>query len=275
MPPSSRQGWINASDLILPRQTLSKEEADDFLSYVFRYVARRPARLRLRETAAVARYLKAIVVGMPGSWERDELNRLSEVIWLTMLDVGEIKIASKTQVIRFLERHADTYLASLAARHFIDLIEKRARPLRHREYFQPPKLASRGRSVRGDGPRQLQDDLTERIYVAYHALRRARVGSARGRVARVLNDFGLRTKARGAVDRKWGSQEVIARVQQCDDRIVRQHQLNQLDTTERRNERERLKAMLVDGWIYAFVLSAEPSRGNQTKTRKMTGGGVN
>jgi hypothetical protein len=40
---------------------------------------------------------------------RRDLERLAEMIWLMMLDVGEIEFADKPAVIRFLQEHESTY----------------------------------------------------------------------------------------------------------------------------------------------------------------------
>ena len=97
------------------------------------------------------------------------------------------------QKIQFLKEHARTYFASFDIDRLVEFIRKRQEPTRHAEFFRPPKLLGKGRSVSGQGPARLKDDLTERIYVAYHALRRIRIRNARGRIAAVLNRLGLET----------------------------------------------------------------------------------
>jgi hypothetical protein len=249
--PSNQEGWTHSDQLILPRQSLSKEEAEPFLSYVFSQMARKPKRLRLRETARVARYIKAIAAEMPGSWERATLDNLAKVTWLTLLEVGQIPIGTKSEAIGFLREHAHTYLASFEVDKLIEQIDKSVEPSRYRELFQPPKLMGKSRSVQGGGPR-LQDDLTERIYVGYHALRRAEVRNARCRIAAVLNELGLKTRAQSGTAEIWASQEVFERVQQFEDRIVRKHRLARLAPDDRIKEIARLRNMLVDSWIHEF-----------------------
>src|ERR1700739_4422552 len=102
MPPSKdagEDGWIRGDQLILPPQSLSPEEIGAFLKFLFTEIARKPKRLKLRETAGVARYLKAIAFETPASAERDTAERLAEMIWLTMLDTGQIEITRKDEVI--------------------------------------------------------------------------------------------------------------------------------------------------------------------------------
>ena len=127
-------------------------------------------------------------------------------------------------------------------------LEKLNEPAQYAESFRPPKLMGAMRSASGKGPARLQDDLTERIYVGYHALRRARIRNARGRIATVLNQLGFAAGAPSATEGKWGSYEVIERVRQFGDRIVRQHRLSRQDRTKQKQIRD----MLVDSWIHSF-----------------------
>jgi hypothetical protein len=108
MPPSKSandDAWIRSDQMVLPRQSLSPEEIGAFLEFLFREIARKPKRLKLKETAGVTRYLKALAFETPPSGERDAVERLAEVMWLTMLDTGQIEIARKDEVIHFLRRH--------------------------------------------------------------------------------------------------------------------------------------------------------------------------
>ena len=266
MPPSDQAGWIHSDQLILPRQSLSREQAEPFLSYVFGQLARKPRRLKLKETAPVARYLKAIAAETPGSPQRIMLDRLAGVIWSALFEFGRIEIATKPEAIRFLREHAHTYLSSFDIEGIVKQVDKRDEPSRHREFFLPPNLMGEGRSVQSGGPARLRDDLTERIYVAYYALRRASIRNARGRIAAVLNQRGLRTHARSGTGQSWGSPEVIERVQQFEDWIVRRYRVARLDGKERTREIERLRNMLVDGWIYGFSFASGDLRPRRSGT---------
>ena len=251
MPPSqdaSREDWILSDQLILPRQTLSQEEIGPFLQYVFREIARKPKQLKLKQTASVARYLKAVAAEAQGHAQRDTVDRVAEVLWLTMLDSGQIKIAPKEEAVQFLKTHALTYLASFDVNSLVEYLQNQPEPSRHTDFFRPPKLRGANRTAWGQGPAGLQDDLTERIYVAYHALRRAGIRNARGRIASVLNELGYEPSVRSVTECKWGPSEVNERVRQFGDRIVRQHRLSKRDMTQK----ERLRNMRVDAWIHGF-----------------------
>jgi hypothetical protein len=252
MPPSNndanQEGWIHSDQLIPPQQTLSQEEIGRFLQFLFKEIARKPKRLKLKQTAGVARYLKAVAAEAPASAPRDNVKHLAEVLWLTMLDSGQIEIAPKEEVIQFLKTHALTYLSSFDVNRILEYLKKLPEPSKHAEFFRPPQLKGARRSAWGLGPARLQDDLTERIYVAYHALRRTQIRNARGRIATVLNELGYATGARSQTECKWGPSEVIERVQQFEKRIVRQHRLSKRDRTQK----ERPRNLFVDSWIHGF-----------------------
>jgi hypothetical protein len=252
MPPSDQVGWLRSEQLVLPRQTLSKEHAEPFLLFMFAQVARKPMTLKLRETASVARYLKATAGELPGGPERAMVDHLADVVWLTLLQVGQINVSTRTETVRFIRQHAHTYLSTFDIERVVKLIDGRAELSWGRESFRPPTLIGKARSVRSAGPARLQDDLTERIYVAYHALRRSGSPRVRGRISAILNQLGLKTHARPGTTSAWTSQEVIERVRQFADRMAYQHRLAKLDKHRRINELERLRDMLVDSWIHGY-----------------------
>lgn len=171
------------------------------------------------------------------------------MIWDTLLDTGRIAIAEKAAVLQFLQEHKQTYLAYFDVDRMVDFIQQCEEPSRHKELFQAPKLLGKGRSVSGLGPGRLQDDLSERIYVAYYALRRFGIRNARGRITFVLNALGLHTNPRSKAVGTWGSAEVNERVQQFEARMARQQRLPKKTAPE---EIQRLRNMRVDSWIHGF-----------------------
>ena len=60
----------------------------------------------------------------------------------------------------------------------------------------------------------MADDLSERIYAAYHGLRRAGIRGARTRIAAALSAAGWRIAIRSETDSRWGPYEVYERVKQ-------------------------------------------------------------
>jgi hypothetical protein len=212
----------------------------------------------------VARYLRALALEMSARQERALVQRLSEMVWLTLFDRGEIRMAAKQQAIHFLKEHAKTYLNSFDINRIVQLVTELGEPSRHAETLRPPRLMGRQRSVHGQGKAQLQDDLSERIYVAYYALRRAGTKNARTRIAAALNRFHLKTRARPGTERTWGSAEVMERVRQFEDRLMRQHRL--LGRPHPAQQIERLRNMLVDSWIHGFHFALEVESASRSRS---------
>lgn len=217
MPPFSPDpaaGWIPSEVLKLPVQELNPAERDVFLEYIFSMIAKRPRALRLREGAGVARYIKALADEMEPGPRQSLLGRLADVIWRALFEFAPLPVSERQRVVDFLQRHADTYLDAFDIEAVVQWVEGSGEPPPEAFSARPPHLMSRRSSAGGAGNPQLKDDLSERIYAAYHALRAARVHNARGRIARVLNQKGLMTHARGRASSKWGSYEVYERVKQ-------------------------------------------------------------
>lgn len=244
------EGWFRSEDLVLPRQTLAPDEVEPFLDYLFSSVARKPKPLKLKETAGVVRYLKALALQDRHPAERRAIERIAEILWGTVMQSGRIAMAGKSEVIKFLQEHRHTYFAHTELHRMLDLIGQEREPANAGDLFRPPRLLGKRRSVSGAGPARLQDDLTERIYAGYHALRRAKVRNARGRIAEVLNRLGFQTRPRSAAASTWGPAEVNDRVQQFEARLVHQHRLS--NKGNRSKEITRLRNMQVDSWIHGF-----------------------
>ena len=60
----------------------------------------------------------------------------------------------------------------------------------------------------------MADDRSERIYAAYHGLRRAGIRGARTRIAAALNAAGWKIASRTLTDNRWEPYEVYERVKQ-------------------------------------------------------------
>lgn len=136
----------------------------------------------------------------------------------------------------------------------IELVRKLEEPDPDAEYFSQPKLASRTRAVVGPGTPRLADDLSERIYASYHALRRARCHGARSVVAQALNRRGIKTGSREA-DKEWGAEEVWDRVKRYENRLKDKFKF----TGERL---ESARGAIVDRWIFfARIQLGAPKRG--------------
>jgi hypothetical protein len=219
-PPSS-EGWIHSDQLSkLPPQRLEAGEADAFLEYLFSALARRPARLSVREGIRVARYLRALDGEMDAGPRRQVLKQLEGAIGRLVLEYAPAERGDQRETITFLERHADTYLAPFDVAAALRCIRESAPPVKEVGVTRPPHLVSSHIAAHGDGTPQLRDDLSERIYAAYKALRRAGVGGARQRVADALNRKGLKISARGTRSTVWGPYEVYERVKQYENGLA-------------------------------------------------------
>jgi hypothetical protein len=200
--------------LKLPAQELEPSEADAFLEYVFSMIATRPKALSLRQGAGVASYLKTLAWKVEPGPRRYLLDRLADVIWGTLFQCAPLPSSERQEVINFLRQHADTYLSAFDIETTVKWVQESPGPSQQALSAHPPPLMSRRSSAVGAGNPQLKEDLSERIYAAYHALRAVPVHNARGRIAKVLNQKGLTTHARGGGFKKWGSYEVYERAKQ-------------------------------------------------------------
>jgi hypothetical protein len=246
---SRRQAEISSEVLKPGPQRLSPTQADGFLQYLFSGVARRTRPLRLREGAGVARYLKALAWKTPPGPVRHQLEWLADVIWGTLLQFASFQPQEKPSVIRFLEAHADTYLAGCDFAIALDHVLATAPPALQRSLFPPPHLMSAKESAQGKGNPRLREDLSTRIYVAYRALKSSGVRNAPGRIAEVLNRHGLKTRGWGKIGEVWGSGEVRDRVKQYEQKLKRRSEA----ASKKRTVAER-RGLLVDAWILSFRL---------------------
>ena len=224
------------------RQNLPPEGVGVFLDAIFANVAVKPKPVTLGEGARVVRYLKATAWSSRGP-ERQALERLAESVAQTVFKFAPIGMASKDQALRFLERHAETYLSHPQLDATLDFVRRSPGPQAGVDFFPQPKLASSRNAVFGSGTPRIGDDLSERIYAAYHALRRARVHGARTLVAEALNRHGIRSSFLDDRRKAWGPDEVWERVKQYGIRLKRNHRL------ARPNGASHQSDFVVDKWI--------------------------
>ena len=254
MPPSGRRDtgdWFPSDEIDrLPRQHLAREEFDSFLEVMFRNVAVRPKPVTLREGASVVRYLRATAWSSPGGLPREAVERLADAVTKMVLKAAPIRMAAKEQAIRFLTRHAETLLFHPQLRATLKFLRESPELDKDVDFFPKLKLASRERAVFGPGTLRLDDDLSERIYAAYHALRREKFHGASGLVAQALNRRGiLAAKHSSKTIREWGAAEVSARTKHYEKLLKRDHHVTGKALAS-------LRDALVDQWIN-FVKSQD------------------
>ena len=244
MPPDdpSTAEW-SLSDQIpkLPRQSLAREEVEAFLQLMFTDVAVKPNPMTIAEGARVVRYLLAAAQTVAGP-ERATIVRLADSVGRTLFHAAPIKMAPKDDAVLFLERYAATYPLHPELQPVIELVGRLEEPPAGKDYFPQPALASKIRAVFGPGTPRLPNDLSERIYASYHALKRTGRHAARGLVAKALNQSGIQTGSLGS-NREWGSAEVWERVKQYETRLKRDHRVTG-------DALRSLRDGIVDQWIH-------------------------
>jgi hypothetical protein len=249
MPPfegESDEGWIAGDRLArIPPQQLQPSEVEPYLDYLFGNVARRPKPIRLREGAAAARFLQELARQAPAGEVRQLLSILAGVIWRTVLQNAPFSMGPKEAVVELLRKHASTYLVAFDVEAAVKYVQE-AQPPIPRIRSEAPRLLSRRLAVQADSAGQRLDDVSERIYAGYHALRRARVHKARRRIAEVLNRYRILRQPRGATEATWGSDEVMERVKQYEDGWKGNHPGS--DSKALRQWR----SAQVDRWLFLF-----------------------
>src|SRR6266849_2983679 len=121
-------------EIELSREPLTAEEINPFLGFLFYDVATRPKPLKLRETAAVARYLRLLAcnavprdvvkrgheaIKAYKKKQRTEREReartsaagIADHLWRLLAGYGEFEQSTRGQANAFLKTHANTYLA--------------------------------------------------------------------------------------------------------------------------------------------------------------------
>ncbi len=232
--------WIHSDQIPrAPHGHLADREVDVFLEFLFGHLAKRPVKLTLRESAAVARYLERLALqgvrkpvmssGREHSAEgrseeerrvRSNVDHLSKVIWGLLRQYGQFGASSSVETARFLKRHSATYFKNLDIRSALNFLQTFELPDGVPYPFNPPGLVSDNMSSSGGGNRYLVDDLTERIYAGYHGLKRAGVRWPGPKVARALDRATVETsKRRQGSHPGWLPQDVNERVKEYDKRL--------------------------------------------------------
>jgi hypothetical protein len=209
---------------------LTQSEWDEFLEWLFTDIAKSPGKLGTLETIKVARYiLKVALMGTPKSpmLSGEEERRLRQqvrdfvqillTVWIHNDVTNEdAETASVLEALAYLRKHTGTHLThpyTEITRQFIEsfqLADSRPKSLPNR------RLVSRSMQVSAAKPK-FQDDLSERIYVAYYALTNSKCGDVRRRIARALERFEIRRNVQGKSQKnrvdvfEWDDEDVYDR----------------------------------------------------------------
>ena len=222
--PKSPGGFKDAQQSASAPLTLELSEVDDFLSFLFSNPAIRPENLQLQEGAAVARYLKLLAIhGVPlailergqeaideyhrigqrreeGAKElhvRQQLVKAADAIWWNLQAYGEFDPSSKEAALGFIKRHLGTYFGKLKS--VLSILEDYGIPQGMRRTMGHPSFMGSILNVAGPGNPYLRDDLSERVFAAYHALPIAGMKHRSPKIAAALNS----ARAAGRDDWDW------------------------------------------------------------------------
>jgi hypothetical protein len=266
--------WIHSDQIPkAPKGFLDDHEVDVFLEFLFAHIATRPVKLTLRESAAVARYIEWLAlqgvrttVASEGPIERkysgarrtekerrlrNNLDRLSRIIWGLLRQHGQFSASSREEASRFLKRHSATYFKNADVKSALSFLQAFELPRDAPNPFKPSGLVSDHMSGPIDGT-YFFDDLSERIYAAYHGLKRAGVRWPGPRVAQALDRAAVvPTRRRQGAHSGWVPQDVNERVKEYDKRL----RTKALRTRKGRAGEVLASAwrdQLLDKWIYEF-----------------------
>ena len=251
-------GWIHSSQLAFKPYKLPEEDIQPFLDSLLTDIATRPAKLRLRETAAVVRFLLFLASqGVPTKLldsdketvaqyrseesvesreARSRLENLAGVIWSVLRQTGDLPTADRETALQFLERHRTTYLDPYDVTEAIDLIETlRLRPDAE-DPFVPPHLISRTTTSTGQGNPYLGSDLTQKIYIAFHFLKRHKVKGADGVIVKKLNELRVKHERK---EEGWDYPDINDKVKQQRKRL--REELEQTRAEESTDEEAQRK----------------------------------
>jgi hypothetical protein len=166
-----KREWTNFRRCLIPPSPLV------LLDFLFMTLARRIPSIRLGEGAAEARYLENLSGQAEPKDQRKLLRKLSLSIWGAVLQRAKFKAADKEKVIEFLP--------ALMLRRSS---KQSGHPHHRRSFVHLPTLRGPSMTVTlGKGTPRLVNDLSERIYAGYWALRFTGIGGAHQHVADPLN----------------------------------------------------------------------------------------
>jgi len=188
---------------------------------------------------------------------------VAKAVWGFLLQYGQFKMSSRAAALRFMRRHSDTYLANPYLEQALMFIETHDIPRHAPLLFRPAALRSGHMSVQSDGDRGA-DDLSDRIFAAYYALRRAGVQRRSSRIAAGLTA----SKVGASVGMHWVYADVNDRI-----KAHTRSQRRQLGKHARSDQDvdslfEQHKVSRVDFWISSFRHAQSVGRGQRKRTNR-------
>jgi hypothetical protein len=206
--------------------------------------------------------------------KKQVLSRVASVLWEDLAIFGDIEQCGKQKALALLKRHEATYLAGLAnlpwrkgvrqkkesvlksAKKLLDEFEIPSLQLNEPDPFQPPTLMSGLLTAHSEVVPRQQDDVSERIYFAFHALERSQVKLSRERIANALVKARVpRRRAKGPWD--YGAVNDTIQAYRA---TLRRHLLKKFGTTGLKRRIEEWRESQVDKWIGLFLSTTSRSR---------------
>jgi len=264
---------LSAARFVIPRQHLHESEVEAFLECLFGDIAKRQEELTVRKAASVVRYLRLLELqGVPNEVAHRSSREIGEyylaqskeercrgqiagevavarIIWGEVGQRARVKHSGKAKALGFLRKYA-TYFPyySEAVIEFVEAFE--LPPGTQDPFSYSPGFRSKTRT--GGGNRRAKNDLSERIYAAYHALRRENIERLRQRIAGVLERLNFKPSSRRSSRQSgWCDENVNDRLKQFERR--RQREIKRQTGQESGPGNMRLFESWRDGFVDIWI----------------------
>jgi hypothetical protein len=248
------------------------EDAEGFLRFLFDDVARRPEKLNLTSAGKVVAYvLRLIAVGRPhdrgdgnesaNQTLKQEALEMAGKILVCSVQHSEVQPYDKVRALSYLDKSLSVYLSHPYMESVRQLIRDFEIPPKAPK-FEPPRLVSKSMSVsfpakppEGSPPRESNipkelDDLSERIYIAYHLLRshknhRKLIAQAL-ETAKVPHKTRTTLRGRNRLTTEWDTDEISDRSKKFESRFKRRLEIKDA------NALLRCRRTLLWEWVFHF-----------------------
>ncbi len=273
---SQSDGWIQVNaEMLPPIQPLDRSEVRPFLKWLFGDLAVKCEPLKLRESAAVVRYMMTLAQhGVPTKvvrrgakeirkyWRgpRDEETRqsrlaveqIARIVWGNLLQFGRFKASSKHKAQLFLRENL-AYCSHPNLERALKFLQECEVPAGSPPQSPSPHFVAKNLSQQR-GNSYLEDDLSERVAAADYLLQQAGVTHRHQFIAAALS-FSALTAQRSPKKIGWTAVEVRERVK-----------------TYERQKNSIPAEQLANKWIFAYrglIAIEEMIRANKTPSENV------
>ena len=242
---------------------LREDEVHPFLNFLFGDIARRPAVLDISRAADAVRFLQLLSAhGVPTAMaergssqarrfseksvpQRAFLADLAEAIWKKLFVFGSATPCNKLTAKAFLRKHASTYFAEFDTTRAFEILDELDIPQSALETLTQPTLMSRIMRAQGAISPRLRDDVSERIYAAFHALKAAKIKRRLHLIEETLAKFEVESR------NEWTYKVVNDRLRRFG-RSLYKHFEKEVGPVKAERVLQRWSATLANRWILAF-----------------------